>query len=131
MWMYFAYNQVRKGSMLERGKELIVKVSPEGRHKAFVWLPELGALGATVSQPTQVWLQGLEAGVERKLVFEADKTDGVHLAWRNASELEICYDEAQILQFSNRFIVVEQRNGALEAKAVEILLKRVSNLSEC
>ncbi len=130
-WLYFASSQEQQGSKLEHGKEFIVKISPDGAYRAFVWLPELGGLGATVSQPMQVWLQGHKAGAERKLVFEADKTDGVHLTWNQTSELEICYDEAQILQFSNRYIVVDRSNGVPEERTVEVVLKRVSKLSDC
>jgi len=112
---------------LPDGHEITVKTAPDGLSKAFVWLPDLGGFGATVSQPYQVWMQ---KGEEQKvLIFEADKTGGVHLAWKARNELEICYERAQITHFRNFFVVAEP--DLPQIYKVEIVLRKVQKLGDC
>lgn len=112
---------------LPRGHEVAAQTSPDGLSKAFVWLPELGGLGTTVSQPYQVWIQKGEK--QKELIFEADKTDWIRIAWKAPSELEICYDQAQITHFRNLFVVLEQNSS--QTYEVEIVLRRVQKFSDC
>jgi hypothetical protein len=112
---------------LQEGRVVAVQTAPDGLSKAFVWLPELGGLGATVSQPYQVWMQKGEK--QRALIFEADKTDGVRLAWKSPSELAVCYQHAQITHFINFFVVAEQ--DSWQIYEVEIVLRKVQKLSDC
>jgi hypothetical protein len=112
---------------LSEGREISTQTAPDGVSKAFVLLPKLGALGATVSQPYQVWMQKDER--HKALIFEADKTDGVRLAWKSPRELEICYGQAQITHFTNFFVVAEQE--ARQIYHVEIVLRKAQKLSDC
>ena len=115
------------------GHEYATQAAPDGLNRAFAWVPELsGGLGATISQPYQVWIQSQRAGLEAKklLVFEADKTDGVRLLWMTRSRLEICYAEAQIGQFRNRFLALDTKNQRV-VDEIEIVLKRVQKLTDC
>jgi hypothetical protein len=119
----------RRDDKLAPGQEALTKAAPDGAIKAFVWLPRLGGLGATMSQPYQVWMQSLRDDKETQLVLEADKTDGFHLGWIGPNQLEVCYAAARIGQFRNFFTVAKE--GSPEIYAVEILLKKVSKLEEC
>jgi hypothetical protein len=112
---------------LQEGSAVAIQTAPDELSKAFVWLPELGGLGATVSQPYQVWMQKGEK--QRALIFEADKTDGIRLTWKSSSELEICYKQAQITHFLNFFVVAEQDSSQIYQ--VEIVLRKVQKLSDC
>lgn len=112
---------------LQEGRVVAVQTAPDGLSKAFVWLPELGGLGATISQPYQVWMQKGER--QKTLIFVADKTDGVRLVWKAPSELEICYEQAQITHFRNLFVVAEQ--NLPQIYKVEIVLRKVQRLSDC
>lgn len=114
---------------LEDGREVAAYIAPDMRSKAFVWLPELGGLGATTSQPYQVWIQYLQGQERRSLIFEADKTDGVRLAWKTSNVLEICYQEAQITHFNNFFVVAAQDSP--HVYRLEIVLRKVSSLAGC
>lgn len=113
------------------GHELVAKLAPDGKTKAFIWLPELGPLGATISQPYQIWMERLDGDKSRSLVFEADKTDGVGLKWKASDELCICYVQAQITRFKNFYVAVERKSEKIKIYKVGILLKNVSNLTEC
>ena len=114
---------------LPAGHQVDGKVSPDGLSRAFVWVPGLAGLGATVSQPYQVWLESSNRKGYRALVLEADKTDGVRLKWRGANELEICYGPSQISSFRNFFVFAEQSVPVLYK--VEIFLRRVNQLNDC
>lgn len=114
---------------LTEGREFDSQTSPDGLMKAVVWLPGLGGLGATVSQPYQVWIQKLQGGEQKVLIFEADKTDGIGIRWKTQNELEVCYAQAQIVHFRNVFVVAERDSP--EIYKVEIMLRRVSKLSDC
>lgn len=112
------------------GTELLSKVASDGAGRAFVWLPGSGgALGATVSQPSQVWLQGLRDNKDESLILEADKTNGIRLNWNGPNELEICYVKAQISKFRNFFVIA--RENQPEIYSVEIVLKKVPLLAQC
>lgn len=67
---------------------------------------------------------------EKGLVFEAEKTEGVHLFWTTERRLEICYSEARIGQFRNRFVTLDTKNQRVMDE-IEVILKRVSKLSKC
>ena len=104
-------------------------VSPDGIVEAVVMLPKLDGFGATISQPYQVFLRSLRPGVKKELVvFEADKTDGLHIRWRGA-QLVICYSDAQILWFRNRFDTFGQ--DSLNVSEIEVILNKVTKLEDC
>ena len=96
-----------------------------------MWLPDrFGPFGATASQPYQVWLQSLQLKQgTRELIYEATRTDGVRLAWKAPTVLEICYAQAQITLFRNYFSVAEESPGQIYE--VEILLKRALKIGDC
>ncbi len=119
----------RHDDELPKGHEVMAKAAPDGPGRAVVWMPQLGALGATVSQPYQVWMQSLQGEKETRLVFEADKTDGVQLGWTGPTELEICYVAAQITRFQNFFVVATENSPQIYR--VEILLRKVPKLDDC
>jgi hypothetical protein len=112
-----------------KGQEGLSKAAPDGASRAFVWLPQLGGLGATVSQPYQVWIQSLRGDKDTQLVFEADKTDGVQLGWNGPTELEICYIAAQITRFRNFFVLAAENSPQIYR--VEIVLRKVPKLDDC
>jgi hypothetical protein len=114
-----------------KGKEVALVLSPNQLYQAKVWLPELDAMGATVSQPFQVWLENKVSNNHRRLVFEADKTDELRVRWDTQLGLEICYSDAQIHRFNNRFVSVDRKGGMAEARTVEIVLRRVKNIGDC
>lgn len=130
IWMLFFF--VSCGNSNEsslKGYEVDAQVAPDQRSKAFIWLPELGGLGATISEPHQVWMQGLQGEKQKSLIFEADKTDGVRLRWTAATELEICYAQAQIFHFRNFFVMVEIFSPQIYQ--VEIILRKAPKLDDC
>jgi hypothetical protein len=115
---------------MPKGHEIASASSPDGASKAFVWFPELSGLGATVSQPYQVWVQYLRGSKDRRLVFEADRTDGVRLTWKDIGTLEICYaPPSHIYRFLNFFEYAEEKSPGLYQ--VEILLRKVPKLGDC
>lgn len=101
------------------------KVSPNGISKAFVWAPQQGGLGATVSQPLQVWIN--HGG--RGMVFEGDKSNGLRIRWLSDSTLEICYSRMQITKFRNEFVDVNE--GSPEIYSIEVVLRKVESLDSC
>lgn len=119
-----------RNEKLPAGHEATAQTALDGISRAFVWVPQLsGGLGATVSQPYQVWLQSLQKDKAKSLILEADKTEGMHLAWKAPNRLEICYGDAQITYFRNFFVVAEEDSPSIYQ--VEITLKRANKLDEC
>jgi hypothetical protein len=114
----------------EEGTQLASATAPGGASRAFVWQLEMDGLGATVSQPYQVWMQSLHGEPHNKMIFEADKTEGVRLAWKGPRELEICYGAAQINRFLNYYYVSPVGNSG-EMDKVEIRLRRADKLANC
>jgi hypothetical protein len=113
------------------GRVLASSVSPSGKMEARYVLPDLGpGLGATISQPYQVQLRSLhpEAG-ETMLIMGGDQTSGLRLKWRN-NDLEICYSEARILRFRNKFDIFS-RDHKTQLDELEIVLHKVNKLDEC
>ena len=117
-------------------------MAPDGLSRAFVWVPKMGSvLGATLSQPYEVWLEGRkgemvrgmkgqQGEMVREMVFQAIRTDGVCLAWRAPRELEICYESGtHIGHFNNLFVVAEEHSP--DIYEVEIILRKVQKLSDC
>jgi hypothetical protein len=78
-WIAFVSIRENRVTSLPEGTEQIREISPDNSNAAFVWLPTLGGLGATVSQPYQVWIESQRSQKEKRLVFEADKTDWILL----------------------------------------------------
>jgi hypothetical protein len=114
----------------DEGTQLASAVAPGGASRAFVWLPELDGLGATVSQPYQVWMQSLHGEPHNKLIFEAGQTGGVRLAWKGPRDLEICYGPAQIARFVNSYYLSSDEHSSTADK-VEVRLRRVEKLNDC
>src|SRR5580698_661384 len=89
VWLLVSFTGCRSAAdSPPNGHEISAASSPDGLSRAFVWAPELSnALGATISQSYQVWLQSQRGANPEALIFDGDKTDGVRLMWRNASAL--------------------------------------------
>lgn len=114
---------------LPEGQQAQVIASSDKTTRAFVWIPkQSGGLGATVSQPYQVWIENEKFG-QKRLMLEASKTDGLRLVWISDSILEVCYSDAQIFRFLNKFDFVVQ--GSHEMKSVEIILRKAASLDAC
>ena len=64
-------------------------------------------------------------------MLEADKTDEIKIKWLGTRLLEVCYSEAQISTFRNRFIDVDRTGGVTQVQTVEVMLRRVGRLDEC
>lgn len=114
---------------LTRGKEVSSAVAPDARSRAFVWYPQQSGLGATNSQPFEVWIKYASGDDKLRRVFSAERTAGVRLKWIDPRTLEICYGPSYVLKFENFFDHGEQHSQDLYH--VEILLRRVSKLTEC
>ncbi len=129
--MWLTVDSGRDGRARERvaGKQVTLMVSPDKAYTAKIWLPGLDGLGATISQPHQVWIQS-QAG-ESRLMLEADKTDQIKVRWLGARLLEVCYGDAQINTFHNRFIDVDRTGPVTQVQTVEVALRRVARLDEC
>jgi hypothetical protein len=115
---------------LPKGREISSKKSPDGLSRAFVWAPETsGILGATSSQPYQVWIQYDAPQNPYALILKAEATDGVRLKWIAERQLEICYGPTDIYYFHNEFEYGEQHSQKLYK--LEVLLRRVQQLADC
>ena len=115
---------------LPKGHEVSFAVAPDGLSRASVWMPDQsGTLGATNSQPLQVWIQYLKGEQWRELLLKIEKTDGVKVTWRTTRELEICYGPSHIYFFRNFFEYGEQHSQQLYE--VEVQLKRVQAFADC
>ena len=114
---------------LPDGQQSQSTLSPDGITRAFVWVPKMsGGLGATVSQSHQVWIENTRMAGKR-LMVEADKTDGLKLTWISVSTLEVCYADAQIFRFLNKFDFANEQSP--EIISVEIVLRRMKTLDMC
>jgi hypothetical protein len=115
---------------LPRGREIASETAPDGLSRAFVWIPdESSFLGATNSQPFQVWIRYLKGSQPQQVLLKAEVTDGVRLSWISQSVLEICYGSSHIYYFHNYYDYGEQHSQQLYE--VEVFLKRVPKLSDC
>jgi hypothetical protein len=115
---------------LPSGREVTSVMSPDGVSRAFVWIPTTsGFLGATSSEPYQVWIQYLQGEKKQQLVFEAAQTDGISVTWRSVQQLEICYGFSSVYKFHNLFEHAEQHSQKLYE--VEVLLRRADKLTDC
>jgi hypothetical protein len=115
---------------LREGVEISSQMSPDGLSRAFVWAPKTqGTLGATSSQPYQVWIQYQQGDKQASAVMKAAATDGLRLSWVGPRTLQVCYGPTHIFQLDNLFDVADRSTGQLYR--VEIVLKRTQSLSEC
>jgi hypothetical protein len=130
MWLFLS--SARERAMTEpspQGSQTLTVNSTDSRYRAAVVLPSLDGLGATISQPHQVWISASDGG--SRLMLEADKTDGIHIQWKTAHQLEICYRDAQIHKFSNRFVDILRDGELPKVRMLEVVLRRVQRLDEC
>lgn len=127
MWIVSNVQQENEATSLMPGREQIRQVAPNNSAVAFVWLPDISG-SVMVSQPYQVWIESKQPS-KKRLVLEADKTDSISLAWRGSELLEICYSDAQITLFRNRFVAAEQDSP--QVREVEIVLRKVQKRSDC
>lgn len=127
MWIVSIAQRENEATSLMSGREQTRQAAPNSSVVAFVWLPDISG-SVMVSQPYQVWIESKQPSKKRR-VLEADKTDSISLAWRGSGLLEICYSDAQITQFKNRFVAVEQ--GLPQVREVEIVLRKVQKVSDC
>lgn len=114
---------------IPKGREIGTAIAPDGYSRAFVWYPDLTGLGATVSQPYQVWIQYLRGDGQRKLIFEAEETNGVKLTWRTTRQLEICYGPSHIYKFLSFFEYGERHSQ--QTYEVEVVLRKMEKLADC
>jgi len=115
--------------ILPAGHEAQSQTSPDGLSRAFVWMPESsGTLGATNSQPYQVWIQYLKVGHEQQLLLKAAETDGLKLSWTSPGELQICYGPTYIYHLQNYFDYETEFHTLYH---VEVLLNRAKTFHDC
>lgn len=115
----------------ENGKVILMQRAPDGAHEAIVWTPELEGLGATVSQPYEVYIRRKGIPTSEAIVLVADKTDWIALSWWNNKTLLVCYSDAKIRQFSNIWQFIEHQNNEPSLDEIEIILARVKNKADC
>lgn len=114
---------------LPDGRQVQLVENADGVTRAFILIPtQSGGLGATVSQPYQVWVEN-EEFAEKRLMVEAEKTEGLQLAWIDGNTLEVCYSDALIFRFLNKFDFATERSP--EIRSVEVVLKKTKSLSMC
>ncbi len=113
------------------GAEVDSVLSSNGIFRGKIWLPELGGLGATVSQPYEVWIENVNRSGTSELVFSASKTDSIGIKWRDPLVLEICYVKADIHFFKNKFFDFLRESTVTELQIVEVELRKVKQLTEC
>lgn len=119
----------RSESPVPPGSEVFSALSPDGAFRAKVWIPKLsGGLGATISQSYQVWIQET-SGTDKQLVLEGNKSDGFRLLWTSGGNLEICYADAQVYKFKNKYVVASETSR--DVRIVEVVLRRVPDLRQC
>jgi hypothetical protein len=119
-----------RDEQLPKGHEVSSTTSPDGLSRAFVWMPEQsGLLGATESQPYELWVQYLKGEQTRALLLKADRTEGVRVTWKSPRELEVCYGPSQIYYLHNFFYYGTEQSRQLYS--IEVLLRRVSILADC
>ncbi len=130
-WLISIFTREQLLTTPGQGKEIASVLSANKMYKARIWLPILDGMGATVSQPFQVWLEDTRINDQSRLIFEADKTDAIRLKWIAPLELEVCYEDAQIHRFSNRFVGVDRSNGFPEAGNIEVVLRKAKLIGDC
>ncbi|WP_431287583.1 hypothetical protein [Roseateles chitinivorans] len=129
-WLYFSSTLFGDRSLPPSGVKPVTQASSfDRRFVATIFAPQLDDLGATVSQSYQLWLAGPDGA--RQLMLEADKTDGLVIVWRSPLLLEICYADAQILLFKNRFFSISRSAGLPAGETVELVLRRVVKPADC
>jgi hypothetical protein len=111
------------------GQPVAIVISPDKAYMARIWLPTLDGLGATISQTHQVWLEGRSG--ESRMMLVADKTDQIKLKWLAARLLEVCYSDAQISGFRNRFVDINRTDSETLIQTVEVWLRRVERINDC
>lgn len=130
MWLYaLSTLGAHRGKPPENMERISEISSSDGRFVAAIVAPRLDGLGATVSQPYQLWITSADG--ESRLMLEADKTNGLKVNWRSPLHLEVCYSEAQIVQFRNRFFSISTSAGLPSGRTLEVTLRKVSEDSDC
>lgn len=115
---------------LQNGIESASRPAPDGLSRAFIWVPKTSdTVGATNSQPYEVWMQYSKDDKQPSLVLRADATDGLIVAWKTPQQIEICYGPSHIYYFNNLFDRADQ--FARQLYRVEIVLRRVQAISDC
>jgi hypothetical protein len=139
-----AVNDLGSRHTLPQGKEIASALSPDQTFKAIVWYPTLeGGLGATISQPYQVWIQiekgkgrgeGKDVKTSLSQLLAADKGE-VRVKWIEPYLLEICYDQLSTYEFINRFTDTVGRPSMdelnIKAKEGEVVLRKVKRIDDC
>lgn len=116
---------------LGKGRERQRTDSPDGAYSAFLCIPTLDGLGATISQPYQLWLEKRGVDGTRQLAFVADNTDGFQLSWRTPTVLLVCYERASIYQFRNRIVTIRRGQDVPGIFEAEVVLHKARATDEC
>lgn len=125
-----SYDPYLQEATPREGEQVAVERSPDQAYTARVLLPELDGMGATISQPYQVWIENKRN--ETRWVLKASRTAEIRIKWLSARELEICYNDAQIARFRSRYIDIDRSaSGEIRDQTVEVTLRHVKQLDEC
>ena len=64
-------------------------------------------------------------------MLEVDKTNEIKVKWLGVRLLEVCYEDAQISTFRNRFVEFDRTGSETLVQTVEVRLRRVERIDEC
>lgn len=118
-------------SKLQKGKILGKQKSPAGHVEALVLQTDMGdvGFGATLSQPYQVYLRPVDPSLEgEKVVLGFTRSNGARIRWEK-DRLIICYDEAAITTFYNKYDLGGTDRKIVES--VEVVLERREKIDQC
>jgi hypothetical protein len=117
-------------SKFRAGKDLVKLDSPDGQVEAVLRAVDISGTDM-VSQPYQVALFYLkDAAVEPHMVLLADRTNGLMLKWVGPRLLRICYDDAEILDFNNRFVPFDSSTQMVYPD-IEVVLSKTKDRRVC
>lgn len=131
-WVGTLLFQEYTDSSMPTGEEKMRQVSRDGLHVAILLLPRKdGAMGATISQPYQVWIQALIGAQEKRVILRADRTNWIAFSWLSNSMLLVCYKDAQVNFFRNNFVIASKVSDTVVLDKVEVELRKVSSDGVC
>ena len=119
-------DEVREGTVLQQLH------APNGMMEAYVSKVKTGERGysGTSARPFQVFINNYRSSsVHGAVVLAAQRTDGLRVGWVDDHRLIICYADADIFYFKNRYAFARKNEPPLDT--VEIILRRVNNLEQC
>jgi hypothetical protein len=130
-WLLMIAAEDRRKKEVSVGRETFSKPSADRRLIASVFTPDIQGLGATISQPLQVWIRDNSVQNSMRLVLSATRAPFLALRWKDNSTLEVCFEKANIDEFTNSYFSTDRDTKKNVDVTVEIILKRVRDRVDC